>query len=209
MSEGKLLQAKGIRQFEDHDYEGAAQTFKSAIDAFQQESDVIGVAEMQVNLGLAYRAMDNYDEAIQLMESGLATFREQKNRRLEAQAMGNMALAYSKQGNQEQAATFYREAAAIFRDLGDDDNYGETVLALADMLFKSGNLMQAVAAYEAGLEAIRNPTQRQKMAKQLLVVKNRLMGEKRAEQAGEEGKTVSDRRRRRQLRRGDQEKESS
>ncbi|MBZ0306545.1 MAG: hypothetical protein K8I82_10805, partial [Anaerolineae bacterium] len=67
-------------------------------------------------------------------------------------------------------------------------------------------LMQAIGAYEAGLEAIRNPNQRQKMAKQLLVVKSRLMGEKRAEKTGDEGKTVSDRRRRRQLRRGDGEK---
>jgi tetratricopeptide (TPR) repeat protein len=136
------------------------------------------------------------------MEEGLTVFREQEDKHREAQALGNLALAYSKQGNDEQATTLYREAAALFREAGDDDNYGETVLALADLQFKSGDLMQAVATFEAGLDHIRNPSQRQKMAKQLLVVKNRLLGQKKAEASSDDGEEpTSDRRRRRSLRR--------
>ena len=202
MSDGAQLQAKGIREFQRGDYEKATATFEEAITAYEKEKNPVSVAEMKVNLGLCHRETDALEKAIALMEEGLAIFREHEDKHREAQVLGNLALAYSRQENDEQATTLYREAAALFREAGDDDNYGETVLALADLQFKSGNLVQAVGTFEAGLEHIRNPNQRQKMAKQLLVVKNRMLGQKKIkESSGDDEEPTSDRRRRRSLRR--------
>lgn len=179
MSDAKRLQAKGIRQFQDRDYEAAIATFVEAQVAYEQDGDKIGVAEQQVNSGLCYRALENYDKALELMENGLKVFKEEGDEHRQAQAMGNMALVYTKQGNNEQATTYYREAAALFKAQDDEDNYAETLQALADMQFKAGDLTQAVTTFEIALEHVGNPNMRQKMAKQLLVVKNRLLGENR------------------------------
>jgi hypothetical protein len=43
--------------------------------------------------------------------------------------------------------------------------------------FRAGKLLEAVATFEVAMEYIKTPNQRQKMAKQLMVVKNRLSGQ--------------------------------
>lgn len=201
MSDAKKLQAKGIRQFENHEFEDALATFQEAIPAFESEEDPLGAAEMRVNIGLCHRSMEAYDDAIEQMNAGLEVFRAEDDQIRIAQALGNMALVYVKQDNHEQAETYYREAADIFRENGDDDSYGNTILALADMYFKAGDMPKALAAFEGGLEKIKNPNMRQKMAKQLLVVKNRLSGERKATENTDEGEAGDRRRRRRSLRR--------
>lgn len=173
---GKKLQAQGIHQFQADEFEAAVQTFRQAITAYEAENDPLGAAEQHVNLGLCYRALDQFEPALEAMQTGLAAFREHQDRFREAQALGNLALVYAKQDNSEQATTYYREAAAIFRELGEDEFYGQTILALADLQFRSGQLIQAAETFELGLQYIQNPNQRQKMMKQLMVVKNRMVG---------------------------------
>lgn len=203
MSTGSELQTKGIRLFEGGKYDEAAAIFTEAIAAYQSENSPELSAEMQVNLGLTKREQGDFEGAVEMMQTGLAYFRENGIRLREAQALGNMALVYAKAGDHEQAQTMYREAAAIFRELGEDQFYGETILALGDMLFRAGKLQEALAIFEVGLERMKNKNQRQKVMKQLLVLKNRIMGEERRQQVNEaenQGETDSHRRRRRSKR---------
>lgn len=200
MSTGSELQIKATRLFEKGKYEDAAEVFNEALAAYEQEGTGDLAAEMRVNLGLAKRELGDFEAAISEMQAGLAYFKETEDRLREAQTLGNMALAYSKAEDEEQAQTMYREAAQIFREIDEDEYYGETVLALADMQFRSGHLMEALATFEVGLEHIRNKNHRQKMMKQLLVLKNRLSGERRQEQVKEGDEVVSDSRRRRRRR---------
>lgn len=179
MSTGSELQSKGIRLFEGGKYDEAATIFAEAIQAYQSENKPELSAEMQVNLGLTKRELGDFEGAVEDMQAGLAYFRESGIRLREAQALGNMALVYTKAGDHEQAQTMYREAAAIFRELGEDQFYGETILALGDMLFRAGKLQEALAIFEVGLEHIRNKNHRQKVMKQLLILKNRIIGEQR------------------------------
>jgi tetratricopeptide (TPR) repeat protein len=202
MSTGSELQIKATRLFEKGKYEDAAEAFTEALEAYQQEGTGDLAAEMRVNLGLAKRELGDFEGAITEMQAGLAYFKETEDRLREAQTMGNMALAYSKAEDQEQAQTMYRAAARIFREIEEDEYYGETILALSDMQFRSGNLVEALATFEVGLEHIRNKNHRQKMLKQLLVLKNRLSGERRLEQASDNDEAVSDSRRRRRRGRG-------
>ncbi len=200
MSKGQEFQTKATRLFESEKYEEAAETFTEAMNAYQEAGDEQLAIEMRVNLGLAKREMGDYEAAVTEMQAGLAYFRENGVRLREAQTLGNMALAYAKLDDQEQAQTMYREAASIFREIGEDEYYGETILALGDMLFRSGNLMEALGIFEVGLEHIRNKNHRQKLMKQLLVLKNRMAGERRQEQASDSEGTASESRRRRRRR---------
>jgi tetratricopeptide (TPR) repeat protein len=198
MSTGNELKIRGTRLFQDKHYEEAAETFREAITAFEAEENADQVAEMQVDLGLSLRNLEQYEDAIEEMQKGLEYFRNTDDTLREAKALGNMALAYAELDDKEQAETMYRTAAQIFHELGEDEAYGETMLALADMQFRSGDYMLAVGTFEEGLKFIRNKNHRQKMMKQLLVAKNAMMGSQAsAESEGETPSTDSRRRRRR------------
>ena len=200
MSTGSELQIKATRLFEKGKYEDAAEVFTEALEAYQEEGTGELAAEMRVNLGLAKRELGDLEAAITEMQAGLTYFRETEDQLREAQTLGNMALAYAKSKDEEQAQTMYRDAGRIFREIDEDEYYGETILALADMQFRSGNLLEALATFEIGLEHVRNKNHRQKMMKQLLVLKNRLSGERRQEQVADGEEAVSDSRRRRRRR---------
>lgn len=176
MATGDDLKDQGIRQFMQQDYEAAAETFRKAAAAYEDEGKADIVAEMQVNLGLALHSMGQYDEALEQMNMAHAVFTQINDRHRTAQCLGNMARVYAKMGNTEQAITNYREASATFIELDDEENYGQTVLAIADLQLRSGQLMKAAATYEVGLEYVKNPNARQKMMKSLLGLKNKLTG---------------------------------
>jgi tetratricopeptide (TPR) repeat protein len=176
MSTGNELKIKGMRLFQEKHYDQAIETFREAVTAFEGEENADQVAEMQVNLGLSLRNAKQYEDAIEEMQKGLRYFQEHGDQHREAQALANAATAYAELDEKEQAETMYRTAAQIFRELGDDDSYGETILALADMQFHSGDYVLAVSTFEEGLKHIRNKNHRQKMMKQLLIAKNRMMG---------------------------------
>ncbi len=197
MSTGSELQSKGTRLFEKGKYQEAAGVFTEAIEAYRTEGNGQMAAEMQVNVGMCKRELEQYEDALKEMQTSLAYFEEHGPQIRKAQTMGNMALAYAKLGDTEQAQTMYREAGAIFRELGEDEQYGETILALADMYFRAGDLMLAVSTFEVGLEYVKNLNHRQKMIKQLGMLKARLTGEKKAQESVSSEATTDSRRRRR------------
>lgn len=200
MSKASELQSRGVRLFERGKYDEALEHFEQAVAAFTEEGDAAMAAEMRVNIGLTYREQGKQEEAVEVMQESLAYFKESGDQMREAKTLGNMALIYAKIDEYDQAETMYREAAILFKELGEDQLYGETILALGDMQFRQGDFMGAVATFEMGLERIKNPNQRQKMLKQMLIMKNRVLGQQKAaeiEASGEEDTPKSDRRRRR------------
>lgn len=196
MSTGSELQSKGTRLFEKGNYQEAADVFTEAVQAYRSEGNEGLVAEMQVNVGMSKRELEQYEDAIKEMQASLAYFEEHGPQIRKAQTLGNMALAYAKLDDTEQAQTMYREAGAIFREIGEDEQYGETVLALADMYFRAGDMMLAAATYEVGLDYIKNLNHRQKMMRQLTMLRARLTGEKKVQEGKAEATTDSRRRRR-------------
>lgn len=197
MSTGSELQSKGTRLFEKGKYQEAVGIFNEAAEAYRTEGNGQMAAEMQVNVGMCKRELEQYEDSLKEMQASLAYFDEHGPQIRKAQTMGNMALAYAKLGDTEQAQTMYREAGAFFREIGEDEQYGETILALADMYFRAGDLMLAVATFEVGLEYVKNLNHRQKMIKQLGMLKARLTGEKKAQESVASEATTDSRRRRR------------
>ncbi len=176
MSTADTLKDRGIEQFMQQDYEQAADTFRQAIDQYEEDGAADMVAEMQVNLGLALHMLGQHENALEQMNMARALFVQIDDTTRTAQALGNMARVYAKMGNTEQAITNYREASAMFMDLGDEENYGQTVMAIADLQLRSGKIMQAAATYEVGLEYVKQPNARQRLMKNLLSLRDKITG---------------------------------
>jgi tetratricopeptide (TPR) repeat protein len=128
------------------------------------------------NLGVVYRRQDKWDEAVAALEEAKATFAKLGDRNHEAQTLGNLGGLYADRGERDKAKACLREAADAFAELGDKAHQGETLQALGLQLWKTGDRSGGLATYEAGLQVLPKPTIRQKTVRNLLRMRNRLLG---------------------------------
>lgn len=170
------LQQQGVKLFQQHELEAAADLFQQAAAAYDGEGQPDMAIEMKVNLALVYRTMGDHRQALSLMQEALAFFQAAGDQNREAQVLGNMGGTYAAQGDSEQAITCYRQAADIFHALGEEKHYGETLLALGALQVRSGQVMSGATTYEVGLDSIEDPTPQQKMLRGLFGIKRRLTG---------------------------------
>jgi tetratricopeptide (TPR) repeat protein len=176
VSNASELQEKGVKLFQQKEYEDAARAFQEAHDAYTAEGKPDLAAEMQVNLGLTRRALGEQDQALELMQSALAVFESLDDHKRRAMVLGNLGGVYVAIGDKEQAATCYRVAADIFDELGEKKLHGETMLAIANLQMSDRKIGAAAATYEVGLSELENLSASQKVMKGLLGFRNRLMG---------------------------------
>ena len=175
---GQELKEEGMRLFHEGLYDEAIVTFEQAREVFAAEEDEIEVAEVVNNLGVVYRLQDKWDEAIAALEDARATFAKLGDRNREAQTLGNLGGLYADKNERDKAKESLRQAADIFAELGDEERQGETLLALGVQLWKTGDRSGGLATYEAGLQILPKPTVKQKTVRNLLRMRNRLLGQK-------------------------------
>jgi len=175
---GQGLKEEGMRLFHEGLYDEAADKFKQAREAFAAEENEGKVAETVNNLGVVYRLQDKWDEAIAALEEARAAFVKLGDRNREAQTLGNLGGLYADKNERDKAKESLRQAADIFAELGDKEHQGETLLALGGQRWKTGDRSGGLATYEAGLQILPKPTVKQKTMRNLLRVRNRLLGQK-------------------------------
>jgi tetratricopeptide (TPR) repeat protein len=181
MAENKRAQEvkeEGMRLFHEGLYDEAAAKFELAREMFAAEGDEIEEAETVNNLGVVYRRQDKWDEAIAALEEAKATFAKLGDRNREAQALGNLGGLYADKNERDKAKECLREASDAFAELDDREHQGETLLALGVQLWKTGDRSGGLATYEAGLQVLPKPTVRQKTMRNLLRMRNRLLGQR-------------------------------
>jgi tetratricopeptide (TPR) repeat protein len=181
MAETKTAQEmkeEGMRLFHEGLYDEAAAKFEHAREMFAAEGDEIAEAETVNNLGVVYRKQDKWDEAIAALEEAKAAFVKLGDRNREAQTLGNLGGLYADKNERDKAKECLRQAADAFAALDDKEHQGETLLALGVQLWKTGDRSGGLATYEAGLQVLPKPTVRQKTVRNLLRMRNRLIGQK-------------------------------
>jgi len=176
LSTAKELQDRGVKLYEQKDYEAAARIFQQAMEAYEAEDKRDMSAEMRTNIGLVHRALGENQQALEAMQAALRVFQEEGDQLRSAQVMGNLGGVYIELGDKEQAYNCYRQAADAFQDLGEQEMYGQTLIAMAKMQVRDGKIWQGAATYEVGLENIGKLSMSQKMLKSLIGVRNRLTG---------------------------------
>ncbi|GAB4509613.1 MAG: hypothetical protein OHK0046_04930 [Anaerolineae bacterium] len=172
----KDLQEKGIKLYQQKDYEAAARIFQQAQEAYLAENEPDMAAEMQTNIGLVHRALGEHQQALDIMQEALRTFQERGDSLRAAQVLGNLGGVYIELGDKEQAYNCYRQAADTFQDLGERKLYGETMIAMARMQMRDGKIWMGAATYEVGLENLDHLSASQRVLRSLFNIRNRLSG---------------------------------
>jgi len=172
----KELQEKGVKCYEQQDYEAANKLFRQAQDAYETEDQPIMAAEMQTNIGLVHRALGENQQALDAMQSALKVFQEKNDELRTAQVMGNLGGVYAELDDKEQAYNCYRQAADAFQELGEKEMHGQTLLAMGGLQVRDGKVMAGAATYEVGLEQLDNLSAKQKVMKKLIGFRDRFSG---------------------------------
>lgn len=178
MTTAQELQARGVKLFQQKDFEAAAQQFHQAQEAYEAEGQRDLAAEMRVNLGLVHRTLGENQQALDEMQAALAVFQELDDDIRTAKTLGNMGGVYVELNDHEQAYNCYRLAADIFEARGEKKLYGETLMAIGALQVDERKLAQGAATYEVGLEQMDELSPRQKVIKSLLGIRNKLTGTK-------------------------------
>jgi tetratricopeptide (TPR) repeat protein len=150
----KVLQERGIKLYQQKEYEEARRTFQMALEIYQDEGK----------------------QALDVMSEALNIFQELGDPLRTAQVMGNLGGVYMELGDKEQAYQCYRQAADVFQELGEKKMLGDTLIAMGSLQVKDGKLWNGAATYEAGLEQLDNLSATQKVMKNLIGFRNRLIG---------------------------------
>lgn len=176
MTTAQEMQERGVKLFQQKDFEAATQQFQQAQDAYEAEGNRDLAAEMRVNIGLVHRALSENQQALDEMQAALAVFQDMNDEIRVAKVLGNMGGVYVELGDHEQAYSCYRQAADIFEAKGEKKLYGETLMAIGALQIDERKLMQGAATYEVGLEQMDELSGRQKMIKGLLGIRNKITG---------------------------------
>jgi tetratricopeptide (TPR) repeat protein len=176
VSDASDLQVQGIQQFQKKRYDEAGALFQQAQAAYDADSQPDMAAEMRVNLGLVYRAQGEHQKALDEMGAAYAVFEGMGDQKRLAMTLGNMGAAYKALDDKEQAYRCYRDAADMFDAVGEQVLYGETLVAMADLQMSEHKVTAAAATYEVGLSELENLSASQKVIKNLVGLRNRLLG---------------------------------
>ena len=176
MSQASDLQAQGVKQYQQKRYDEAAASFQQARAAYEAAAQPDMAAEMRVNLGLVLRALGKTQEALDEMGEAYLVFEGMADQKRQAIVLGNMGAAYKALGDKEQAYLCYRDAADMFNDVGEKSMYGETLLAMADLQMSERKVTAAAATYEAGLSEIGDLSASQKVIRNLISLRNKMLG---------------------------------
>ena len=176
MDNASDLQAHGIKQYQQKRYTEAAETFQNAQAAFEAAGQPDMAAEMRVNRGLALRSQGKMQEALDEMAEAYLVFEGLADQKRMAMTLGNMGAAYKALGDKEQAYLCYRDAADLFNLVGEKSMYGETLLAMADLQMSERKVTAATATYEAGLGELDDLSASQKVIRNLITLRNKMIG---------------------------------
>lgn len=176
MSNAEELKDKGLKLYQEYEYEQAIKVFEEAKQAYADAGQHDMAAEMMSNIGVVHRALGQGQQALEALREALNTFQKGDDPLRTAQALGNIGGVYAKMGDREQAYNTYRQAADIFEEIGDKEKYGQTLLAMGRLQLDEGKFMAGAATYQVALENVENPTWQQKMIKNLGGTVNRMFG---------------------------------
>jgi tetratricopeptide (TPR) repeat protein len=140
------------------DKEGAADTFRSALEAGARwEADPApamlapAIAACHLNLGNTLTELGRYDEGIVHALKALELSRRDGNRIIEGMSLGNLAEAYLLSGDLDRAEAYAAAAMTLLRTMGATDGLVDVLLTQVRIKAALGHPGDARPAYDEAL----------------------------------------------------------
>jgi tetratricopeptide (TPR) repeat protein len=176
IKEGASSAEAGKSFYREKKYLQAAESFSRAAEVYAAGGAVLLAAEMRNNQGVALLMAKKPRQALDAVEGTSEIFQEAGEVTKSAMALANQAAAYKDLGERDQAVAYFSQAADRFRSAGEDDMYLQTMQSISSLKMKNRNVMGAYYSMQSGLSALKKPTWRQKLLKELLSIPDKLLG---------------------------------
>jgi CHAT domain-containing protein/Tfp pilus assembly protein PilF len=112
------LYLQGRDQYERGDWPAAEESFQKARDQYQQAGNLVGVAQVTLDLGNVYAVQGNFPQAEELYEQALPMFIAQADQYNEAATYHNLANLAVLTGRYDEAVEGYHSAIHFWQALG-------------------------------------------------------------------------------------------
>jgi len=112
---------------------------------YERLEDLAGIAELQSNLGTAYRRMGRWDEALAKYQASLALRERMGNSWGVATCHNNIGEVYRSRGDVQQALDSYSRALAMFESIGAATEAAIVLIGLGAARVESGDVEQGRA----------------------------------------------------------------
>lgn len=151
------LDEKGKEAYQETDFEGAAEFFRQAAEAYAAAKDEAAAAESKNNMSVALLQADKPQEALEAVLGTDKLFENLKDVKRQAMALGNQAAALKALDRPDEAIAAYERSAELFAQAGEGDLRALVMKDAAALKLKKGNVTEAAFKMLGSLEAKDNP----------------------------------------------------
>ncbi len=166
----RQLAAEGQALYQKGETLAAAQVFLACAAACEASGDQAKAVEMRSNASVAYLMGGDAQAALESIKGVEEFFTQAGDIQRLALAVGNQAAILDELRQDEAAAQAYERCADLLKQAGDFETRSYVLQSLSKLQLRRGQQFQALASMQAGIEAIPNPSPRQKLLKRLLKI---------------------------------------
>lgn len=170
------LKEEGLDLFRRGARDEALSVFGKAAEAYSQEGNTTGEAEMRNNMGVIYRLKRDWPAALNALNGAEAGFREVGDSRRRAQVLGNSGDLSASMRNYEDAAGYYSEASKLFASTGEGDMQGQVLRAFSLMRMRQRRWIEAIDLMAMSISVRNHPSFAQRLLHGLLQFTRKLLG---------------------------------
>ncbi len=142
---------QGNELFRVSQFEGAFQSWQSALNLYREVKDRPGEVAALGNLGNAYIRLGDYTKAIECHEKSLSITREIKDRLGEGKSLGSLGNTYYFLGKYARAVEYLKQSLDIAREIKDRRSEGAALGNLGSAYYALGNYAKAIEYSEQHL----------------------------------------------------------
>ena len=166
----KELGAEARNLYQKGEYVAAAQTFQACAYAYTSLSQAALAVEMRSNASVAFLMAGELPAALDALAGVEEFYAQSGDIRSLALAVGNRAAILDQLRQDEAALAAYERCADLLKQAGDFESRSYVMQSLSKLQLRRGQQLQALATMQAGIDAIPNPSPRQKLLKRLLKI---------------------------------------
>jgi tetratricopeptide (TPR) repeat protein len=174
-SPAENLKQEGLAQFRNGAYREALTSFKAAAQAFADQDDLAGRAEMMNNIGVVYLKQRNYQAAITALQDAQSAFATVGDLDRQAQTLGNLGDLFAAQKRYREAAEHYSQAAQLFAQIKEGRKQADVLRAYSLMTMRQRDFIAAINLMAESLRVRPKRSLGQQLFYLLLRIVTRLM----------------------------------
>jgi CHAT domain-containing protein/tetratricopeptide (TPR) repeat protein len=165
--EAEQLLKLGDEQYEKSQFQEALQTYRKALEIYQQNKDRKGVGKSQRKLGNIFNALGQYQKAIEYLDQALEIARQIGDQESEGRTLNNFGNTFDYLGQPQKAIGYYQQSIGIAKQIGDLKGEGNAQSNLGSAYYSIRQYQKAIDHYQQALAITRQINYRSAEARAL------------------------------------------